>query len=185
MAQVDKKHGWCNVGDLRGCVHFKVVAFERIRFLVIALKNSIELYAWAPRPYHKWMVFKSFTGALRAKQDYTVLYSSILLQYLCFFEYASHYLHNTFNLVHFKLSDSRLTLLYLYYIDLVYQPLLVDLTVEEGHRLKVLYASANGFHAIDIQNNDPSLNLYTPKEVRRNLNRHTESTDSFFHVLNA
>lgn len=42
--------------------------YERIKFLVIALKNSVEVYAWAPKPYHKFMAFKvtqastSFTG---------------------------------------------------------------------------------------------------------------------------
>lgn len=62
VLQVDKRHGWSNVGELEGCVHFKVVRFERIRFLLVALKQSIELYAWAPKPYHKFMAFKSFTG---------------------------------------------------------------------------------------------------------------------------
>lgn len=32
--------------------------YERIKFLVIALKNSVEIYAWAPKPYHKFMAFK-------------------------------------------------------------------------------------------------------------------------------
>lgn len=32
--------------------------YERIKFLVIALKNSVEVYAWAPKPYHKFMAFK-------------------------------------------------------------------------------------------------------------------------------
>lgn len=34
------------------------VKYERIKFLVIALKNSVEVYAWAPKPYHKFMAFK-------------------------------------------------------------------------------------------------------------------------------
>lgn len=34
------------------------VKYERIKFLVIALKNSVEIYAWAPKPYHKFMAFK-------------------------------------------------------------------------------------------------------------------------------
>lgn len=34
------------------------VKYERIKFLVIALKSSVEVYAWAPRPYHKFMAFK-------------------------------------------------------------------------------------------------------------------------------
>jgi hypothetical protein len=27
-----------------------------------ALRDSIEIYAWAPKPYHKFMAFKSFSG---------------------------------------------------------------------------------------------------------------------------
>lgn len=41
-----------------------LVKYERIKFLVIALKNAVEIYAWAPKPYHKFMAFKvclSFT----------------------------------------------------------------------------------------------------------------------------
>lgn len=34
------------------------VKYERIKFLVIALKNAVEIYAWAPKPYHKFMAFK-------------------------------------------------------------------------------------------------------------------------------
>ena len=47
-----------SVGDLEGCIHYKVVKYEKIKFLVIALKDSIEIYAWAPKPYHKFMAFK-------------------------------------------------------------------------------------------------------------------------------
>lgn len=58
--QVERRNGWINVGDLQGAVHFKIVKYERIKFLVIALKDSIEIYAWAPKPYHKFMAFKVF-----------------------------------------------------------------------------------------------------------------------------
>ena len=34
------------------------VKYEKIKFLVIALRDSIEIYAWAPKPYHKFMAFK-------------------------------------------------------------------------------------------------------------------------------
>lgn len=37
------------------------VKYERIKFLVIALKNAVEVYAWAPKPYHKFMAFKVMT----------------------------------------------------------------------------------------------------------------------------
>ena len=55
---MERRNGWINVGDLQGAVHFKIVKYERIKFLVIALKDSIEIYAWAPKPYHKFMAFK-------------------------------------------------------------------------------------------------------------------------------
>ncbi|XP_051796040.1 TRAF2 and NCK interacting kinase b isoform X17 [Acanthochromis polyacanthus] len=108
--EVEKKQGWITVGELEGCVHYKVVKYERIKFLVIALKNSVEIYAWAPKPYHKFMAFKSFT-------------------------------------------------------DLQHRPLLVDLTVEEGQRLKVIYGSSVGFHVIDVDSGNP-YDIYIPSHVR-------------------
>lgn len=102
----DKKNGWTNVGELEGCDHFKIVKYERIKFLVIALKDSIEIYAWAPKPYHKFMAFKSFNGLME-------------------------------------------------------KPLLVDLTIEEGQRLKVIYGSNHGFHAIDLDTSQV-FDIYIP-----------------------
>ncbi|XP_076336967.1 serine/threonine-protein kinase mig-15-like isoform X9 [Tachypleus tridentatus] len=116
--QLERRNGWINVGDLQGAVHFKIVVwsiphhsfkdwentfriwsnnvkYERIKFLVIALRESVEIYAWAPKPYHKFMAFKSFP-------------------------------------------------------DLIHRPLLIDMTIEEGVRLKVIYGSAEGFHAVDV-----------------------------------
>ena len=83
---IERRAGWINVGDLSSAVHFKIVKYERIKFLVIgemifdilsapaynilhslffaALRDSIEIYAWAPKPYHKFMAFKSFSGML-------------------------------------------------------------------------------------------------------------------------
>ncbi|GMR34140.1 hypothetical protein PMAYCL1PPCAC_04335 [Pristionchus mayeri] len=95
----EKKNGWVNVGDLQGAVHFKIVKYERIKFLVIGLESAIGIYAWAPKPYHKFMSFKTFT-------------------------------------------------------DLKHQPLIVDLTIEDNARLKVLYGSREGFHAIDLDSGD-------------------------------
>lgn len=59
--QPEKVPPWVNVGDLQSAIHFKIVKYDRIKFLVIALKDSIEIYAWAPKPYLKFMAFKSFT----------------------------------------------------------------------------------------------------------------------------
>uniref|UniRef100_A0A3Q1CCK6 non-specific serine/threonine protein kinase n=1 Tax=Amphiprion ocellaris TaxID=80972 RepID=A0A3Q1CCK6_AMPOC len=114
--EVEKKQGWTTVGDLEGCVHYKVVKYERIKFLVLALKNSVEVYAWAPKPYHKFMAFKSFG-------------------------------------------------------DLVHKPLLVDLTVEEGQRLKVIYGSCSGFHAVDVDSG-AVYDIYLPTHIQTNIQSH-------------
>ncbi|KAK7790926.1 hypothetical protein R5R35_000923 [Gryllus longicercus] len=114
--QVERRNGWINVGDLQGAVHFKIVKYERIKFLVIALKDSIEIYAWAPKPYHKFMAFKSFG-------------------------------------------------------ELAHRPLLVDLTVEEGTRLKVIYGSADGFHAVDLDSASV-YDIYLPKHTQGPISPH-------------
>ncbi|KAM4695439.1 TRAF2 and NCK-interacting protein kinase isoform 4-T4 [Discoglossus pictus] len=114
--EVEKKQGWITVGDLEGCVHYKVVKYERIKFLVIALKNSVEIYAWAPKPYHKFMAFKSFT-------------------------------------------------------DLQHRPLLCDLTVEEGQRLKVIFGSSTGFHVIDVDSGN-TYDIYVPSHIQGNITPH-------------
>ncbi|XP_028319437.1 mitogen-activated protein kinase kinase kinase kinase 4-like isoform X19 [Gouania willdenowi] len=114
--EVEKKQGWVNVGDLEGCVHYKVVKYERIKFLVLALKNAVEVYAWAPKPYHKFMAFKSFG-------------------------------------------------------DLVHRPLLVDLTVEEGQRLKVIYGSCSGFHAVDVDSG-AVYDIYLPTHIQTHIQCH-------------
>ncbi|XP_048091076.1 mitogen-activated protein kinase kinase kinase kinase 4-like isoform X21 [Alosa alosa] len=114
--EVEKKQGWVNVGDLEGCVHYKVVKYERIKFLVLALKNAVEVYAWAPKPYHKFMAFKSFG-------------------------------------------------------DLVHKPLLVDLTVEEGQRLKVIYGSYSGFHAVDVDSG-AVYDIYLPTHIQTSIQSH-------------
>ncbi|XP_061696895.1 mitogen-activated protein kinase kinase kinase kinase 4 isoform X5 [Syngnathoides biaculeatus] len=114
--EVEKKQGWTTVGELEGCVHYKVVKYERIKFLVLALKNSVEVYAWAPKPYHKFMAFKSFG-------------------------------------------------------ELVHKPLLVDLTVEEGQRLKVIYGSCSGFHAVDVDSG-AVYDIYLPTHIQTHIQSH-------------
>ncbi|XP_052403312.1 TRAF2 and NCK interacting kinase a isoform X1 [Carassius gibelio] len=114
--EVEKKQGWITVGELEGCIHYKVVKYERIKFLVIALKSSVEIYAWAPKPYHKFMAFKSFT-------------------------------------------------------ELQHRPQLVDLTVEEGQRLKVIYGSSVGFHVIDVDSGNP-YDIYVPSHIQSSVTPH-------------
>ncbi|XP_061783978.2 traf2 and NCK-interacting protein kinase isoform X3 [Nerophis lumbriciformis] len=114
--EVEKRQGWTSVADLEGCVHYKVVRYEKIKFLVIALKNAVEVYAWAPKPYHKFMAFKSFRS-------------------------------------------------------LPQKPLSVDLTVEEGQRLKVIYGSSFGFHAIDVDSGTP-YDLYLPTHIPGTIHPH-------------
>lgn len=48
--------------------------------------------------------------------------------------------------------------------DLPHRPLLVDLTVEEGQRLKVIYGSSAGFHAIDVDSGN-NYDIYIPVHV--------------------
>ncbi|XP_018409282.1 PREDICTED: TRAF2 and NCK-interacting protein kinase isoform X3 [Nanorana parkeri] len=114
--EVEKKQGWITVGELEGCVHYKVVKYERIKFLVIALKSAVEIYAWAPKPYHKFMAFKSFT-------------------------------------------------------DLQHRPLLCDLTVEEGQRLKVIFGSSTGFHVIDVDSGN-TYDIYIPSHIQGTITPH-------------
>ena len=45
-----------------------------------------------------------------------------------------------------------------------YRPLLVDLTIEEGSRLKVIYGSKYGFHAIDLDTSN-QIDIYLPSQV--------------------
>lgn len=58
VARGTSKAGFVSVGDLDGCLHYKLVNYDKIKFLVIALKDRIEIYAWAPKPYHKFMAYK-------------------------------------------------------------------------------------------------------------------------------
>jgi len=44
------------------------------------------------------------------------------------------------------------------------KPLMVDLTVEEGQRLKVIYGSSRGFHAIDLDTSNV-FDIYIPAHV--------------------
>lgn len=50
------------------------------------------------------------------------------------------------------------------FADLPHRPLLVDLTVEEGQRLKVIYGSSAGFHAVDVDSGN-SYDIYIPVHV--------------------
>uniref|UniRef100_A0A9J8BFA9 non-specific serine/threonine protein kinase n=1 Tax=Cyprinus carpio carpio TaxID=630221 RepID=A0A9J8BFA9_CYPCA len=141
--EVEKKQGWITVGDLEGCVHYKVVKYERIKFLVIALKNSVEIYAWAPKPYHKFMAFK-------VRQMFGPAY---------FFG----------NTVHCAFSVS--SVFPKSFTDLQHKPLLVDLTVEEGQRLKVIYGSSVGFHVIDVDSGNP-YDIYIPSHIQGSVTPH-------------
>lgn len=123
---------------------FCLVKYERIKFLVIALRNAVEVYAWAPKPYHKFMAFK-------------VIFRFSCM--LCYFSRMS------------VLVDDMLTLAFLFhsvfnqsFADLPHRPLLVDLTVEEGQRLKVIYGSCAGFHAIDVDSGN-NYDIYIPVHV--------------------
>lgn len=51
------------------------------------------------------------------------------------------------------------------FTELQHRPQLVDLTVEEGQRLKVIYGSCVGFHVIDVDSGNP-YDIYIPSHVR-------------------
>lgn len=82
LQQAERRNGWINVGELQGAVHFRIVKYERIKFLVIALKDSIEIYAWAPKPYHKFMAFKNFGDLQHRCVD--IILESTLYDLSCF-----------------------------------------------------------------------------------------------------
>lgn len=54
------RHGYLSVGDLEHCVHYQVVQHGKMKFLCIGTKTGVEVYAWATKPYSKFMSFKSF-----------------------------------------------------------------------------------------------------------------------------
>lgn len=54
------------------------------------------------------------------------------------------------------------------FTDLQHRPQLVDLTVEEGQRLKVIYGSSVGFHVIDVDSGNP-YDIYIPSHVSTTL----------------
>ncbi|KAL3091633.1 hypothetical protein niasHT_024215 [Heterodera trifolii] len=108
LQQTEKRNGWTNVGEFQCATHFKIVRYERIKFLVIGIEDSISIYAWAPKPYNKFMAFKSFG-------------------------------------------------------QLSHAPVIVDLTIEENARLKVLYGSLAGFHAIDLDSAS-IYDIYSPQQ---------------------
>ncbi|CAI7997160.1 Misshapen-like kinase 1 [Geodia barretti] len=64
MEGTRSRHGFISVGELDQCVHFKVVQHGKMKFLCIATKTSIEVYAWAQKPYSKFMQYKSFPDVL-------------------------------------------------------------------------------------------------------------------------
>lgn len=51
------------------------------------------------------------------------------------------------------------------FVDLAHKPLLVDMTIEDGIRLKVVYGSYEGFHAIELDSSNV-YDIYVPTHVR-------------------
>lgn len=70
------------------------------------------------------------------------------------------------------------------FADLQHKPLLVDLTVEEGQRLKVIFGSHTGFHVIDVDSGN-SYDIYIPSHVSswepiiNCINMHVEMLSTF------
>uniref|UniRef100_A0ACB8EYH8 Uncharacterized protein n=1 Tax=Sphaerodactylus townsendi TaxID=933632 RepID=A0ACB8EYH8_9SAUR len=57
------------------------------------------------------------------------------------------------------------------FADLPHRPLLVELTVEEGQRLKVIYGSCAGFHAIDVDSGN-TYDIYIPVHIQSQISPH-------------
>lgn len=49
-----------SVGNVDRCSSYQLSSYEHMRFLVVAHKNKVSVYLWAPKPYHRFMVFKDF-----------------------------------------------------------------------------------------------------------------------------
>lgn len=75
----------------------------------------------------------------------------------------------------------RLTLTFCHqsFADLPHRPVLVDLTVEEGQRLKVIYGSCAGFHAIDVDSGN-NYDIYIPVHVSHAAVRETGGRTAAF-----
>ncbi|KAG7274078.1 hypothetical protein CRUP_028785, partial [Coryphaenoides rupestris] len=57
------------------------------------------------------------------------------------------------------------------FTELQHRPQLVDLTVEEGQRLKVIYGSSVGFHVIDVDSGNP-YDIYIPSHIQSQVTPH-------------
>ncbi|PIO02973.1 hypothetical protein AB205_0175040, partial [Aquarana catesbeiana] len=57
------------------------------------------------------------------------------------------------------------------FTDLPHRPQLVDLTVEEGQRLKVIYGSSSGFHAVDVDSGN-NYDIYIPVHIQSQITPH-------------
>ncbi|KAI0979099.1 hypothetical protein GJ496_008389 [Pomphorhynchus laevis] len=106
-----------SVGYLENVKHFKTIKYQRIRFLAMAVQSSVEVYAWAPKPYSKFMAFKSFN-------------------------------------------------------NLPANPLIIQPTVENNRKLKVVFGSINGFYIIDLESGTVNL-IYKPEPISRSIIPHS------------
>ncbi|XP_068566434.1 LOW QUALITY PROTEIN: TRAF2 and NCK interacting kinase b [Cebidichthys violaceus] len=61
--------------------------------------------------------------------------------------------------------------LLLSFTELQHRPQLVDLTVEEGQRLKVIYGSVSAFHVIDVDSGNP-YDIYIPSHIQGQVTPH-------------
>lgn len=71
------------------------------------------------------------------------------------------------------------------FADLQHKPLLVDLTVEEGQRLKVIFGSHTGFHVIDVDSGN-SYDIYIPSHVslpKQTIKGLLHVKDLFLHIF--
>lgn len=98
------------------------VQHERMKFLVIATKTDVEVYAWAQKPYSKFMQFKVSYCLIKAA----------LSAWFC---------HE------FSVWKYRIIIFYSFvqsFPSLEHKPVLVNMLCDTPSRLNVLYASSVG-----------------------------------------
>ncbi|NWW38744.1 TNIK kinase, partial [Panurus biarmicus] len=120
--EVEKRQGWVSVGDLEGCMQYKV----GMDFLFFSLERCLIILL-------------------------------LCLVTAAFFSFFSKPTFLLCYILHFSSFQS--------FTSLHHKPLSVDLTVENGQRLKVIYGSVVGFHAIDVDSGSV-YDLYLPTHVR-------------------
>jgi hypothetical protein len=107
------------------------------------------------------------------KHKRTRLYSSRQIEYILYCFHCRwfstlimliHHLQVNSQIILSVISRKKYWFFFQSFTDLANKPQIVDLLVEEGQRLKVVYGSNSGFHAIDVDTTS-LYDLYIPSHV--------------------